>query len=171
VQPERRESRIAPAPRGDDRQKPDDFWRFRIGSDQKEEAFLKIPAEFLGFFEKRTFAHLATVMPDGSPHTAPVWVGYDGEHILTAGARFHRRHQNMLADRRVALSIIDPDNPYNALLVRGEVVEMLKEGGIEFLDERAVLHWGSNYPFDRERPRYLIKIRPDVVVGHPPRVP
>jgi PPOX class probable F420-dependent enzyme len=132
---------------------------------------VKIPAEYHGFFEKPSFAHVATVMPDGSPHSAPVWVGYDGQHVLTAGARSHRRHQNMLRDPRVALSITDPDNPYYALVLRGEVVEMLLEGGIDFLDEKAALHWGTNYPFDRGRPRYLVKIRPDEVIGHSPRVP
>jgi PPOX class probable F420-dependent enzyme len=137
----------------------------------KEQERMKIPSEHLGFFEKASFAHLATVMEDGSPHTAPVWVGYDGDHILTAGARSHRRHRNIGRDPRVSLSILDPDNPYHALFVRGEVVEMLPEGGIEFLDEKARLHWGTGYPFDRDLPRFLVKIRPDEIVEHPPRTP
>jgi PPOX class probable F420-dependent enzyme len=130
-----------------------------------------IPEESLDFFDKPAIGHIATSMPDGSPHCVPTWVGYDGEHVLTAGACAHRRHRNLERDPRVALTMIDPDDPYRSLLIRGVAVQLDPAGAMPFIDAMARLHWGVAYPFDRHVPRYLVRIRPDVVVEHRSRVP
>ena len=102
---------------------------------------MEIPEEYHDLFDSKSFAHVATLMPDGSPHSVPVWVGYDGAHVLIAGGQEHRRHANMRRDPRVALSIVDPDDPYRSISIRGEVVEITAEGALAFLDEKARLHW------------------------------
>ena len=73
---------------------------------------VSIPDKYLEFFTQKTFAHLATLMKDGSPQVTPVWVEYDGTHILVNSARDRQKDLNMRRDKRVAPSIIDPDDPY-----------------------------------------------------------
>ena len=93
-----------------------------------------IPAGFLDLFRKRTFAHLATLMPDGTPHVTPVWVDYDGKHILVNSARGRLKDRHMQQRPDVAIEIQDPENPNRYLLVRGPVVAITEEGADEQLD-------------------------------------
>ena len=69
--------------------------------------------------DKQTFAHLATLMPDGSPQVTPVWVDYEGDRIVVNSAEGRVKPRNVREDPRVALSATDPDNPYEAVIVRG----------------------------------------------------
>jgi PPOX class probable F420-dependent enzyme len=78
-----------------------------------------IPDKFLDLFQKKAFASLATLMPDGSPQVTPVWVDFDGNHVIVNSARGRQKDKNMQRNAKVALSIIDPDNPYRYLEVRG----------------------------------------------------
>ena len=68
---------------------------------------------------KRHSLILATLMPDGQPQVTPVWVDYDGRHVLINTAEGRQKDKNLQRDKRVALSILDPDNPYKYLEVRG----------------------------------------------------
>ncbi len=70
--------------------------------------------------EKKAFAQLATLMPDGSPHVAPVWFEYDGKHILINSAKGRVKDKNIRRDPRVGIDILDPDNPYRHLSIRGQ---------------------------------------------------
>jgi PPOX class probable F420-dependent enzyme len=70
-----------------------------------------IPEEYTDLFEKRAFAHLATLLPHGTPHVTPVWVDYDGEHLLVNTPQGTRKDRNMQEQPHVALSIQDPENP------------------------------------------------------------
>ncbi|OGK77299.1 MAG: hypothetical protein A2X52_07600 [Candidatus Rokubacteria bacterium GWC2_70_16] len=96
-----------------------------------------IPAELLDLFEKATFAHLATLMPDGTPHVTPVWVDYDGRHIVVNSAAGRQKDLNMEKRRQVAIEIPDPDNPNRYVQVRGPVVEITEEGAEEHLHRLA----------------------------------
>ena len=126
---------------------------------------MEMPKKFIEMFEKDVFANLATIMKDGSPHVVPVWVGIEDKYIITAGGMEHLRHANMKRDPRVALTISTPEDPYEVYLVRGKVVNMLEQGGKEFLDQEARRRWGaSEYPFQREKERYLIQILPDKII-------
>ena len=71
-----------------------------------------IPEEYLDLFEKKAFAHLATLMADGTPQVTPVWCDFDGIHIRINSARGRQKDQNIRRDPRVSMSILDPDNPY-----------------------------------------------------------
>ena len=78
-----------------------------------------VPASHRDLLDKAGFAHLATVGPDGSPQSTPMWYAWDGEHLLFSTLKSRRKHRNLLADPRVAVSIADPDNPYRYVQIRG----------------------------------------------------
>jgi PPOX class probable F420-dependent enzyme len=102
-------------------------------------------------FERNVFAHVATILPDGSPHVVPVWVDYDGEHLIVSGQRSDRRTRNLEHNPAVAVSIMDPDNPYRSLLVHGRATEITTEGARSFVERMARKYWGvSEFPFDAE---------------------
>lgn len=96
-----------------------------------------IPPKYLDLFTKKAFASLATLMPDGRPQVTPVWCDYDGQHILINSAKGRQKDRNMKRDARVSLAIIDPQNPYRYLEVRGRVVEITEEGASEHIDQMA----------------------------------
>ncbi len=79
----------------------------------------KIPDEFRDLFEKKAFAHLATLMKDGTPQVTPVWVDYDGTYVRFNSAKGRLKDKNMRRNKKVAFSIQDPDNPYRFIAVRG----------------------------------------------------
>ena len=122
-----------------------------------------IPEGYLDLFEKKSFAHLATVNPDGSPQNTPVWLEFDGTHILINSSKGRKKDRNMRTDARVALSILDPDNAYRYLEVRGRVVDITAEGGIDQINKLAKKYMGEDkYPYlqpGEERVTY--KIAPD----------
>lgn len=121
-----------------------------------------IPTEFLDLFSKKAFAHFATVMPDGSPQVTPVWCDFDGQHVLVNTARGRRKVKNIEKDSRVALSIMDPDNPYRYLEVRGRVEEVTEAGAAEHIDAMAKKYLGvDEYPYAKPgEVRILFKIKP-----------
>ncbi|MBI5292823.1 MAG: TIGR03618 family F420-dependent PPOX class oxidoreductase [Chloroflexi bacterium] len=123
-----------------------------------------IPDEYLDLFQKKTFGHLATLMPDGTPHVTSVWVDYDGKHILINSARGRLKDRNMQQRRHVAIEITDPDNPDRFLAVRGPVVEITEEGADEHLDKLSPRYLGRDkYPPGMRFPgevRCLYKIEP-----------
>ncbi|MGH2522613.1 MAG: TIGR03618 family F420-dependent PPOX class oxidoreductase, partial [Anaerolineales bacterium] len=123
-----------------------------------------IPSEFLDLFQKKTFAHLATLMPDGTPHVTSVWVDYDGRHILINSARGRQKDRNMEQRPTVAVEITDPDDPNRFLAVRGPVVEITEEGADEHLDKLAKRYLDRDtYPPGMRFPgevRCLYKIEP-----------
>jgi anthraniloyl-CoA monooxygenase len=131
-----------------------------------------IPADFLDLFQKRTFAHLSTLMPDGTPHVTPVWVDYDGQHILINSAKGRLKDRNMQARKHVALEIPDPDNPDRYLLIRGPVVEITEAGADEHLDKLSPRYLGKDkYPPGMRFPgevRRLYKILPQHVTTWDP---
>ncbi len=120
-----------------------------------------IPSQFLDLFEKRAFAHLATLMPNGSPQVTPVWVDYDGQYVLINSARGRQKDRNMAKNPNVALAIVDPDNPYRYLQVRGRVIEITQKGADAHIDKLARKYTGSDYA--NRRPgevRLIYKIEP-----------
>ena len=106
-----------------------------------------IPASHADLFQKKALAHLATVMPDGSPQVTPVWVEYDGTHVLINSARGRQKDRNLRANPAVALSLCDPDNPYRYLEVRGRVVDITEQGADAHIDRLAKKYLGvDSYP-------------------------
>jgi PPOX class probable F420-dependent enzyme len=122
-----------------------------------------IPASHLDLFKKKAFANLATLMPSGQPQVTPVWVDYDGSHVLVNTAVGRQKDKNLQRDGRVALSIMDPDNPYRYLEVRGHVVERTLDGADQHIDAMARKYLGQDrYPYRRPgEVRVLYKVKPE----------
>ncbi|HEX8183450.1 MAG TPA: PPOX class F420-dependent oxidoreductase, partial [Blastocatellia bacterium] len=109
-----------------------------------------IPEKYRDLFDKKAFANLATIMPDGTPQVTPVWVDYDGEHILVNSARGRQKDKNMERNSSVALSIMDPENPYRYLEVRGRVAKITEDGAEDHIDKMAKKYIGQDkYPWRR----------------------
>jgi PPOX class probable F420-dependent enzyme len=126
-----------------------------------------IPEKYRDLFSKQAFAHLGTVMPDGSPQVTPVWVDYDGNHIRVNTAKGRVKDRNMRRNKKVALSITDPENPYRHVSVRGEVEDITEQGADAHIDSLAKKYLGKDkYPFRQPgEVRVIYKIRPDKVAA------
>ncbi|WP_049922726.1 PPOX class F420-dependent oxidoreductase [Halopiger djelfimassiliensis] len=125
-----------------------------------------IPDDFQGLFEKETYAHLTTLLPDGTPHATPVWIDYDADadRLLVNTERDRRKEKNARNDPRIAVSMTDPDNPYRMLSVTGEVDEVTTDGAREHIDELAKRYTGEDeYPNPIETERVIISIEPQDV--------
>ncbi len=121
-----------------------------------------ISEKYLDLFNKRAFAYLATLMPDGSPQLTPVWIDYDGGYILVNSAYNRQKDRNMRRDRRVAITIQDPDDPYRYLQIRGVVVEITTDGADDHIDKMAYKYHGlEKYPNRQPgEARVLYKVAP-----------
>ncbi len=126
-----------------------------------------IPEKYLDLFQKKAFASLATVMPDGRPQVTPVWVDWDGKHLIVNSAKGRQKDKNLRRDPRVSLAIIDPENPYRYVEVRGKVVEITEQGADQHIDKMAKKYLDKDkYPFRQPgEVRVLYKVAPEKTVG------
>jgi len=108
-----------------------------------------IPDKFLDLVkDKKAFANLATLMPDGSPHVTPVWFDYTKGVLRVNTAKGRVKARNMKAGAPVALAIMDPDNAYRYLQVRGRVKRMIEQGADAHIDSLAKKYLGQDkYPY------------------------
>ena len=122
-----------------------------------------IPNKFMDLFEKKAFANLATLMPNGSPQVTPVWVDFDGDAVLVNTAAGRVKDRNLQREPRVSLAILDPDNPYRYLEIRGRVVERTEEGADDHIDKMAKKYLGvEKYPYRQPgEVRVLYRIKPE----------
>jgi PPOX class probable F420-dependent enzyme len=129
----------------------------------------KIPEKYLDLFKgKKAFANLATVMPDGRPQVTPVWFDYDGENLIFNSARGRQKDLNVRRDPRVSLSIVDPENPYRYVEIRGRVTDITQEGADDSINKLAKKYLGvDKYPYAQPgEVRVLYKVRPEHVHGN-----
>ncbi len=126
-----------------------------------------IPEKYLDLFEKKAFCFLATLMPDGSPQVTPVWVDYDGTHVIINSARGRVKDQNMRRDPHVALAIHDPNDPYRYLQIQGKVVKIAEAGADAVIDQLAHKYLDvDRYPHHSpDEVRVTYKIEPASVQG------
>ena len=96
--------------------------------------------------DEPNFAHLATLMPDGSPQSAPVWVGVEGDHVLVATGEGSLKAKNTRLDPRVSLSVVAMDNPYREAQLRGRVVERRPDAKFEVMDRISRKYIGKEFP-------------------------
>ena len=120
----------------------------------------------------KNFAHLSTLMNDGSPQVTPTWIDLDEDSssILIGTVEGRIKHKNVSRDPRVAISISDENNPYNMVLIRGRVIEQIKEGAVEHTDRLAKKYLGvDKYPFPTPiEKRIILKIKPEHVFHQQP---
>src|SRR3984885_13914886 len=123
----------------------------------------EIPAAFHSLLtDKRAFAHLATTMKDGSPQVTPVWFDYSNGRIRVNTAKGRVKARNMTEGSRVALSILDPDNAYRYLQIRGTVARVTETGGVAHIDSLAKKYLNKDvYPWrDPKQTRVIYEITP-----------
>ena len=105
-----------------------------------------------------SIAHLATVLPDGAPHSVPVWIGTHGDHIAILTGPHSRKARNLRRDPRVALSLTPPGNPFQPVILRGRVTEWLEgDAAWEIVDQISTKYTGNPYPRDEQRVIALIE--------------
>lgn len=125
-----------------------------------------IPENFKDLFEKKTFASLATIMPDGTPQVSPIWIDLDGNDVIVNSAKGRQKDKNMRKRPMATISIQDPENPYRYIEVRGKVVEVTEDGAEAHIDKMAKRYLGQDtYPYRQEgEVRVLYRIKPERVV-------
>ena len=116
---------------------------------------------------KKAFASLATLMPDGTPQVTPVWFDWDGRNLIFNSARGRQKDKNVRRDPRVTMTIVDPENPYRYLEVRGRVTDITQEGATDHIDKMAKKYLDKDkYPFAQPgEVRVLYTVRPEKVQG------
>jgi PPOX class probable F420-dependent enzyme len=126
-----------------------------------------VPPAYRDLFDKKSFAHIATIGADGAPQVTPVWIDYDGTHIRFNTARGRVKTRNLESNPRIALSVQDPDNPYRYLQVRGRVTEVTEKGADEHIDALAKKYLGQDrYPHRRQdEVRVMVKVLPEKIQG------
>jgi PPOX class probable F420-dependent enzyme len=118
----------------------------------------ELPADVRALFEGANFAHIATVLPDGGPHTVPVWVGLEGDRIAIFTQEGSRKARNIARDPRVALSIADFDNPYRYATVRGRVVDRVDgDAALDVMDRMSVRYIGKPFPYRESGTAYFVE--------------
>ena len=125
-----------------------------------------IPEKFLDLLQqKKAFANLATVMPDGTPQVTPVWFDYTGGKIRVNSAKGRVKTRNMTEGAPVALSILDPENAYRYIQVRGKVSRATEKGADAHIDSLAKKYLGKDkYPFSQPgEVRVMFEIEPSGV--------
>ncbi|HKS46498.1 MAG TPA: PPOX class F420-dependent oxidoreductase [Amycolatopsis sp.] len=124
-----------------------------------------IPEELRDLLERPLIADLATVREDGTPQVNPMWFAWDGEFIRFTHTNFRRKFRNIRANPAVAVSIIDPENPYRYLEVRGVVERIDPDPTGAFFVELAKRYdapFGTNAPPDAAD-RVIFVVRPAAV--------
>ena len=97
--------------------------------------------------EGRNYGHLATILPDGSPHSVPVWVGLEGDRVAFFTQSQSRKARNLEREPRVAISITDQGNPYRSAWIRGRVAETAEgDEALAVIDRIAQRYTGQDFP-------------------------
>ena len=128
---------------------------------------IQLSPEQKKLLDAKNFAHVATINPDGSPQVTPVWVEYDGTHVIINSEKTRKKVKNLQRDARVALSVADAANPYHYIEIRGRVVEVTEKGANDVIDRLAKKYMDKDkYPFHKPTDvRVTIKIEPEKVSG------
>lgn len=122
----------------------------------------KLSAEARVLLDAPNVAHLSTLMEDGAPKNEPVWVGREDDHVFITTDRKSIKAKNLDRDPRVALSVVDAENPYRQLLIRGRVVETRPDDDMAGMDALAEKYLGQPFPRRKWSGRIVLVIAADV---------
>ena len=122
-----------------------------------------IPQGYEDLLESAALVHVATIGPHGEPQNNPVWFGWDGEHVVFSQTESRQKYRNLQCDRRVVFFIVDPDNPYRYLEIRGEMVRVEEDPDLDFINSMAKKYLGlDKYPYHQPGvERVVIFVRPE----------
>jgi len=119
-----------------------------------------IPESHRDILEKKGLAHVATIGPRGEPETNPVWYLWDGEALRFSTTKARQKYKNLSRNPKVAVSIVDPDQPFRYLEIRG-VAEIEDDLDRSFVNEMARKYLNRDYPWSGpSEERVIVKIRP-----------
>jgi len=122
---------------------------------------LPLSDEIRQLLDRPNFVHLSTLMPDGSPQSAPVWVGREDNRILIGTGEGSLKAKNTRRDPRVSLSVIDMDDPYAEAQLRGRVVERRPDGDCRGMDAISRKYTGQPFPFRNPEGRVVLVVEVD----------
>ena len=123
--------------------------------------------EVLQFFNGRNLAFLSTLSKDGSPHVTPVWAEMVGDLILINTFETSAKNRHVTKDKRISLSVVEQNNPFNMVSIKGKVIDQTTEGADEHLKRLAKKYLGIGKYYYRKpnHKRIIIKIHPEKIMG------
>jgi len=122
----------------------------------------KLSAQEIDLLREPQIANVATVMPDGTPQVTPVWIDTDGENVLFNTSKGRVKHRNLVRNPKVAISVVDKNDPYRTLIVRG-TAQFVDEGADAHIDALAKKYLGvDTYPGHRaDEQRVIVRVTPE----------
>ena len=122
---------------------------------------IELSNDIKSLIDRPNFAHLATLMSDGSPQSLPVWVGREDDCVLICTGESSLKARNTIRDPRVALSLIDLHNPYEEMQLRGRVLERRPDRDFRYMDPISQKYTGKPFPFRNPEGRVALVIEFD----------
>ncbi|SDZ30507.1 PPOX class probable F420-dependent enzyme [Amycolatopsis xylanica] len=124
---------------------------------------MDLPSDLRALLQRPSPCFLATTMPDGSPHLTETWGDTDGKHILINSVQGFVKIRNIERDPRVALNVVDPDNPFRYYAIRGRVLRMTTDGARQHIEKLAHRYTGAPYSWygGRDQVRLILTIQAD----------
>src|SRR5271169_4256289 len=126
---------------------------------------MRLSVKAKGLIDGKNFGSVATLMRDGSPQVAPLWMDREGDTIILNTTRSRQRTKNLKRDQRIAVTVFAQDNPYSSVSIRGKAIEITEEGAEEHIDKMSMKYLGKpRYPWDDRTPkdpRILIRVQAD----------
>ena len=128
-----------------------------------------VPEDYKDLLSSTALVHVATIGPKDEPQSNPVWFDWDGEHVKFSQTKTRQKYRNLNRDPRIALSVVDPQNPYRYLEIRGEVTQIEEDPDLDFINSMAKKYLGlDKYPNHQpgdERVVILVKPRHTTQMG------
>lgn len=123
---------------------------------------MTIPTEYKDLLDKKSFGHVATIGPKGEPQSSPVWIDFDGQYVKFSNLKSRQKFKNLERDPRVSISLIDPDDPYRYIEIRGIAEKIEDDEGNAFINEMAKKYIDRDiYPWHKEGDeRVVIFVKP-----------
>jgi PPOX class probable F420-dependent enzyme len=126
-----------------------------------------VPDEFFAILEKKAYAHIATIGADGAPQSNPVWFEWDGDRLLFSTIKSRAKYKNLAARAAVAASILDPDEPYRCLELRGVAeIDEDPDKGKAFINQMSHKYTGQDFGDRPGEERVIVAIRPNRMLTH-----
>jgi PPOX class probable F420-dependent enzyme len=125
----------------------------------------KLSEEQAALFEGKNFGHVATIRDDGTPQVTPVWIDYDGEHVVFNTAVGRAKYKNIQRDPRVTVEVLNMENPYEYVMVSGKAEMQEGEEAERHIDKLAKKYMGvDEYPHrSATERRVLVRVTPERV--------